>query len=448
MSIQSPTWDLASRVGEPTGAAANVGRVAVVDPFSTGGQLAGVLAEHGVESVAVIATETFPAHLAIIDELDYVDVHTYRGDVAQTTRTLAQLGVGRVVAGSESGIFLADELAHRLRTPGNDPSTSRRRREKSAMSNALQAAGLAHPRTFTAHSPYGARNVAWQVGAWPVVVKPVDSAASDNVVFAQDADEVEQAARAILGGRNVFGALNTAVICQEYLSGRQYAVNTVSRRGAHRLVEVWADTRLVLPGHRSIYDRMDLLTPDDPVAARLYAYVERCLDALGIAEGPGHSEVILTGAGPVLVETGARLQGGDSVRLMREACGSSQADALAEAMVGEPADSGPTAYAYQGPVTQLFLQAPADGVISAATVEKLTAIPGVLGTVHPLHAGAPVSATIDLLSSPGTLYLAGDRATVENAYLAVRASERNGLYELESSAEPAAEHIEPHWRAV
>lgn len=448
MSIQTPTRDLANQPREPRGAAAQFGRVAVVDPYSTGGQLARVLGEHGAESVAVIATETVPAHIKVMDERDYVDVHTFRGDLQQTTRTLASLGVGRVVAGSESGVFLADELAHRLQAPGNDPSTSAWRREKSAMSNALQAAGLAHPRTFKAHSPYGARNAAWRVGTWPVVVKPVDSAASDNVVFAQDADEVELAARTVLGGRNVFGAQNTTVICQEYLAGTQYAVNTVSRGGVHRLVEVWADTRLALPGHRSIYDRMDLLTPDDPVVARLYDYVQRCLDALGITEGPGHSEVILTSAGPVLVETGARLQGGDSVRLMREACGSSQADALAEAVIGDRAGFGRIGYPYRTPVTQLFLQAPADSFISASGADRLAAIPGVTGTVHPLHAGEQVSATIDLLTSPGTVYLSGDRATVERAYRSVRALENDGLYELALSSQPRLDASEPYRHAA
>jgi len=41
----------------------------------------------------------------------------------------------------------------------------------------------------------------------------------------------------------------------------------------------------------------------------LVPYVKLCLDALGIREGPSHSEVMMTRDGPCLVETGARMQG-------------------------------------------------------------------------------------------------------------------------------------------
>jgi biotin carboxylase len=181
-----------------------------------------------------------------------------------------------------------------------------------------------------------------------------------------------------------------------------------------------------------IYDRMDLLAPEDPRAAILSGYVRACLDALGIVHGPAHSEVMLTADGPVLIETGARLQGGDSVALMRAATGTSQTDAAVQAVIDSPGvhatrASGPYPYA---PVTQLFLQAPADGWIGDGAIEQLMQIPGVAGCVHAPAAGTAVRRTVDLLSSPATVYLIADATwQVDQTYTAVRKLEEADFYQ-------------------
>ncbi len=430
-------------------------RVAVVDPYSTGAQIAGVLAERGADTVAVLSSEP-PTRRYAPDPAEYLHIHKHRGDEKDTGRTLASLGVTHLIPGSESGVALADQLSALLELTGNDPDTSRLRRDKKAMAAALASAGLAHARTYHARTLAEAReagalaaslfadqrtdharrlvevgDAASAIGRWPVVVKPVASGGSDNVVFAKNLQEVESAAATILATSNVYGEPNDAVICQEYLDGPQYAVNTVSRNARHRIVEVWRDTRTRIAG-RLIYDRMDLLPANDPRLPELAAYVGACLDALGIEHGAAHSEVILTSRGPVLVETAGRLQGGDSVALMRAATGSSQTDALLQALLDDPAaaDHEPVAdYAYV-PVTQLFLNAPDGAAIGpASAIQALMSIPGVAGLVSPLRPGAPVNRTIDLLTSPGTVYLADpDAAQIEHAYLQVRTLEARGLY--------------------
>lgn len=408
--------------------------MAVVDPYSTGAQITGVLAERGVETVAVLATRPFAAtHPADLNYSEYVHVLTYGGSIKPLARTLGALGVSAVLAGCESGVVVADQVARALNVRGNDPTTSVLRREKYAMAEALRAFGIAHPRTLAATSVRDARRAAQLLGSWPVVVKPLDSAGSDKVIIARSMAEVDRAASAILASRNVFHAANEVVICQQHLSGRQFAVNTVSRSGVHRLVEVWADTRTSLSGNRMIYDRMDLVPPGDQRVLDLYIYVNRCLDALGVDEGPAHSEVMFTEQGPVLIETGARVQGGDSVALMRAATGTSHTDAAVEALLGDVKPSvgrkRSALYAYR-PVTQLFLQAPPNAMIGGPrAIEQLLHVPAVAGLVSPLRPGSEVAQTIDLLTSPGTVYLAArERKSVETGYEMVRALEAHGLY--------------------
>lgn len=46
------------------------------------------------------------------------------------------------------------------------------------------------------------------------------------------------------------------------------------------------------------------------VQDRLIEYTRMVLTSLGIKVGPSHFEVMMTTRGPVLIETGARMQGG------------------------------------------------------------------------------------------------------------------------------------------
>ena len=413
-------------------AAVRTGRVAIVDPFSTGEYLAAAFARHDVEAVAVVATVPPPERAVQLGGDQYAAVIPYEGNTGEVAGQLKRLRVSHVVAGSESGIPVADWLASRLGVPGNNPSSTAVRRDKFAMACALARAGLPHARTMRAFSVGGARQSARELGGPPLVVKPADSAASDRVTVAHSVEQVALLAADILSADNIFGRPNETVIVQQYLRGEQYAVNTASRGGVHRLVEVWHDRRTDLGDGRMIYDRMDLLAPEDPRVPLLSGYVRACLDALGIVHGPAHSEVMLTADGPVLIETGARLQGGDSVPLMRAATGTSQTDAAVQAVLDEPVTHAARArepYAY-APVTQLFLQAPTDGWIGEDAIEQLVQIPGVAGCVHAPAAGTAVRRTVDLLSSPATVYLIADATwQVDQTYAAVRKLETADFYQ-------------------
>lgn len=413
-------------------AAQRLGRAVIVDPYSTGAHLAEAFRRHGVQAVAVQGSAPPLGRSEHLRHEQYTAVVADGTDTMDAALFLKELDVRHVLAGTESGVPLADRIAYRLGVPGNDPGTSMTRRDKFAMVRALARADLRHARTILANSDGGARKAAEELDSWPLVVKPAASAGSDHVVIAHDIGAVRAAAGEILGTTDVYGQANQAVIVQRYLTGTQFAVNSVSQHGVHRIVEVWHDRRTDLGNGRLIYDRMDLLAPDDERVPILVGYVRACLDALGIVHGPAHSEVMLTDRGPVLIETGARLQGGDSVPLMRAATGTSQTDAAVQAALESPeahASRTRTPYPY-APVTQFFLQAPADGKISETAIERLLRVPGVAGFVHTPVPGTAVRRTVDLLSSPGTVYLSGDCAQrIDEAHAAVRELEASCMYQ-------------------
>jgi hypothetical protein len=90
----------------------------------------------------------------------------------------------------------------------------------------------------------------------------------------------------------------------------------------------------------------------------------------------------------------------------------------------------------------LFLQAPSDGWISESAIERLLQVPGVAGFVHTPASGTAVRQTVDLLSSPATVYLSGDTAQqVDDAHAAVRELEATHIYQTRPAA-LTGEHFE------
>src|SRR5690349_1827298 len=91
-------------------------RVAIVDPYSAGAELAASFAARGHEAVAVFSSDQTPAlfgHSPRRD--DYVAlVSAASTPRAAIVGVLRQLGVGHVLAGSEAGVDLASELAEQF----------------------------------------------------------------------------------------------------------------------------------------------------------------------------------------------------------------------------------------------------------------------------------------------------------------------------------------------
>ncbi|MFD4551243.1 ATP-grasp domain-containing protein [Streptomyces sp. NPDC058466] len=406
--------------------------IAIVDPVSTGAHLAPEFARRGWSAVAVLSGDKIPdAYVKGFRRGDFTDVLTHTGDPAATVDRLKALDPRFVLAGAEHGVELADQLAEQLGLPGNGTRLSRCRRDKFAMVERIREAGL--PAAASIISEDVAEIIAWAEDGerWPVVVKPVASAGSDGVAFCTTPAQVRAAFAAIHGTVDQLGGFNDRVMAQERLIGQQYFVNSVSREGRHYIAEIWKDVRVPV-GDSQVYDREELLPGDGDPQRSLVGYVEQVLDALGIVHGPAHTEIMLTARGPVLIESGARLQGAVTPAPHAAATGTSQV-ALTVDCCTEPEafDELPgTTYQLHKRLRVVSLIAPHDGTVAEGpALTELGALPTLSASVRSLAAGTPVRRTVDLFSSPDHLYLLdADPAAVERDYARIRALERGGLY--------------------
>jgi biotin carboxylase len=305
--------------------------VAIVDAYSSGSRLAEVFTSRGCRCVHVQSLPAIPdVYAPSYRPGDFTAVVVHHGDLDETVRALAAHRPSHVLAGIEIGVELADVLSERLGLLTNGTELGAARRDKYRMVETVRAADLPVAAQLLAATEEELRDWCSQVGG-RVVVKPVSSAGSEGVYFCDTPEEAAAAFRKIIGVRNALAQVNSVVLAQEYLYGAEYYVNTVSRDGHHHVCDVWRTTHLSVNGVLDMLDNALLMDARGAVQDGLVEYTFGVLDALGIRHGPAHTELKLTPDGPRLIETGARLCGGDVPHLVRQAAGEGQLEWTADA---------------------------------------------------------------------------------------------------------------------
>jgi hypothetical protein len=306
--------------------------VAIVDPYSSGALLAPEFRKQGFTCVMVQGADPVPPiYRPRYRARDFAALVRHGRSLEETAAGLRRWNVRHVVAGCEAGVTLADRLNGRLGLPSNGARQSQARRNKFLMAETVRRHRLRAPSQTSSRSLGKILLWARGHGTWPVVLKPPASTGNDGVRVCRSEGEVADAYGAIMGRTNSLGLRNTAVLAQEYLTGTEYVVDTVSWDGRHRAAAFWKYSKPAWDPYPVGYDRMELLPGDGDVQRRLFAYVTGVLDALGVRYGPAHSEVMWTDDGPALVEVGARMNGGNCPTVARFCTGTSQLDLTVQA---------------------------------------------------------------------------------------------------------------------
>lgn len=302
--------------------------VVMVDVYAPTLRLAHALRAAGHPVVRVQSTpEVPPVYRAGAESPEFTgsfaDRIVHDGDLETTVKAVRALAPAAVLTGGELGVELADQLAEALGLPGNGTRLSAARRHKHLQIETVRAAGLPATRQHLAASAEDA--AAWHRSlGCRVVVKPVRSAGNDGVSFCTDPEQTAAAFRAVADATNIFAFRNEGVVVQEYLTGTEFAVNTVSCAGQHRLTDVWRYAKISANGVTDRISAAVFTPPGTPERARLAEYGFAVLDALGVRHGPAHLEIMLTPDGPRLVEAGIRLCGADAAYFAQLAAGESQ----------------------------------------------------------------------------------------------------------------------------
>jgi len=166
---------------------------------------------------------------------------------------------------------------------------------------------------------------------FPCVVKPVAGAGSAGVAVVTHDSELASAFERASGRFD--GVPDAGVLIEQFHEGPQFSVEAFSELGEHQVVSItrkFSDpTTFVELGHVASAE----LSSEQQ--AKVYDYVERVLDALGVEFGATHTEIVLSEAGPRIIETHVR-QGGDEIpALTFDATGVDLAEYVVRQTVGE-----------------------------------------------------------------------------------------------------------------
>ena len=404
--------------------------VAIVDAVSVGAWVTDEMVDHfdliHIESdiaINVLSNPSFNKHL-------YKACYRWgEGTEDANLREIATHNPIAVIPGRECAVALSERIAWELNLEGNDPVTTPLRRNKFLMNEAVERAGLRTTKQYLSHDAEELKKWFRLYGENKVVVKPIDSAGSDDVYICTIESEVEEASLRITGKRNCLNFHNDNALIQRFIEGTEFVVNTASLRGKHKVTDVWKVSKKLMSG-RNLYDFDDLCDPSSLDATRAIEYTLKALEVVGIVKGAGHTELILAEDDATLLEIGARVSGAANPKAIRLATGSDQLELMR--------------FAYTRPdlfnlATEIYTASkPLRCVHSIASQRKsfshnefqgfLSKLPGFVSVIMKIADGTVLSPTIDVTSCPAAFFITGDsREDIQKSYEQYRLWESENL---------------------
>lgn len=285
--------------------------IVIVGGFSSGNHIAPLFSGLGFNCVHVCTeeNESHPLLKPTFNSGNYSEnyVLTSEDEADYFVRKMSHHSVRAVIAGCEPCVEFADKLSEKFDTPRNDFSLSQARRSKFLMHETLHKNGLKSARQILTSSVDEIINF-YKMIEGQIVLKPEASSNTDGVFYCNSEHQIPEIVEKIIGVRNYLGIVNSKVLVQEYLSGKQYLVNTISSNGYHYVCDTWCETRYndEAPSNDS---HADFVTMNSDLYQELADYTKEILNALGIRYGAAHLELRMTDEGPCLVEVAARMSG-------------------------------------------------------------------------------------------------------------------------------------------
>ncbi len=325
--------------------------------------------------------------------------------------------------GAEESMLLACEVAEELGIAVNSARSIEVLNNKLELRRALAEHGLS-PVKY-AHAERW-QDVAALLGDFtlPVVAKPTQLSGSRAVVLLRDETELAGWG-ALLESYDYAGP----VMVEEYLSGPEFSVETISVRGTHHVIGV---TRKVL-GPPPLFVEAGHIHPE-PASRETDLIARLAVDMLnvtGYQNGPAHTEVKLTPDGPRIVESQARLGGDKIPHLVTLSTGFDMMRSIFVALAGGPLDP----VVATGSARIHYFSLPCGVIRSVADLGEAAALDFVYELHFTLKPGDVVPETVDWRTRHGYVIVSGDspEQTLE------RARQVESMLKVDVDTEPVAD---------
>ena len=223
--------------------------IVLVDPYSTGCLVGKEMAMRGY-SLLALWTKGFSADMKThvpqsCGQMQYLAQVDQISDSLQDTEALVREAIRATgsdrpiiacLAGGEAGVTFADAFSEHLKLRTNGTAIANRC-DKKMQQELIRQHGLRSVRQ-AGGTRFGDVESFLKVEGFPVVLKPNESAGSDGVKLCHSMLEAKTHFEVLMKSQLVNGGDCPSVLCQEFLQGKEYVVDHVSRDGVHKTMMV------------------------------------------------------------------------------------------------------------------------------------------------------------------------------------------------------------------
>ena len=199
-------------------------------------------------------------------------------------------------------------VAKELNIVGVSEDTALKTTNKALMRKCLQEHGVPIP-AYSKVNNFKSYLAAIQQFTSKFIVKPIDNSGSRGVFMVKDISDIES-----INYAYEYSAKHSRcgeIVVEEYMEGPEVSVETLSVDGDVHIIAITDKLTTGAPWFVEMgHSQPSRLSKD--IKEKLKEVTIAAVKALGIKDGPSHTEIIVTEAGPKIVELGARL-GGDNI---------------------------------------------------------------------------------------------------------------------------------------
>ena len=213
-----------------------------------------------------------------------------------------------VLAVDDGATEAAAAIAEVLGLRHHPPAAVAAARDKLRCREVLTDVGLPQPRCWLVTD-----DAAPEAPPFPCIVKPRQLSASQGVMRADDAGDLHDALarlRALLAQPAVARVAGEGLLLEEYIPGREVAVEALARDGAVEVLEIFAKPDL---GEGPFFPEETYVAPaglDDAQRKLVAETTARAAAALGLSEGAIHAELRLHDGRAWVIDIAGRSIGG------------------------------------------------------------------------------------------------------------------------------------------
>jgi biotin carboxylase len=230
-------------------------------------------------------------------------------DIPQVIKAAKEYRIdGIMTLASDMPIRTVAAVAKELNLVGVSEETALKATNKALMRECLKLHNVPVPIFFRSRDYDDYLNAAKQIQG-KFIVKPADNSGSRGVFLVDDIKSKEMVKYAFEYSKNY--SRSGEIVVEEYMEGPEVSVETLSVGGSVHIIAITDKLTTGAPRFVEMGHSQPSRLSDDTIR-QIEIVANAAVKAIGIMNGPSHTEIIITNEGPKIVELGARL-GGDNI---------------------------------------------------------------------------------------------------------------------------------------